>query len=105
MTENQATHTPGPWSINSWQQPTSDIRIGASGTSLAARVPLRDVSINEQLVNARLIAAAPEILGALKLLHEHCRAMSTEYRNGLGDTDAIYTQVNAAIAKATGLVR
>ena len=66
MTE--AKFTPGPWSINEWPQATSDIAIGAVGTPLIARVPLRDVSINEQKANAHLIAAAPELYCALQEL-------------------------------------
>lgn len=61
-------HTPGPWSINNWPQPDSSIAIGATGTPLIARVQLRDVSINEHNANARLIAAAPELLEALSEL-------------------------------------
>jgi len=60
-------HTPGPWSINDWPQATTDIAIGAVGAPLIAKVPLRDVSLNEQKANASLIAAAPDLLEALKL--------------------------------------
>lgn len=55
-------HTPGPWSINNWPQGDSQIAIGAVGTPLIAKAFLRDVSINQQKANARLIAAAPELL-------------------------------------------
>lgn len=58
-------HTPGPWSINDWPQASSDIAVGAAGTPVIARVPLRDVSINEQKDNARLIAASPVLLAML----------------------------------------
>lgn len=61
-------HTPGPWSINDWPQATSDVGIGATGTPLVARISLRDVSINEQKANARLIAAAPELLACAEML-------------------------------------
>ena len=58
--------TPGPWSINDWPQSNSDIVIGAIGTPRIAKIPLRDVSINEQKANARLIKAAPAMYAALK---------------------------------------
>lgn len=89
MTTQQ--HTPAPWSINEWTQASSDIAIGATGTPLIARVPLRDVSINEQEANARLIAAAPELLEALKVLVEN---------GGIGSED-MFDDARAAIAKAT----
>ena len=50
-------HTKEPWSINDWPQDTTDITIGAVLTPLIAKVPLRDVSINEQKANARRIVA------------------------------------------------
>lgn len=59
-------HTKGPWSINEWTQPDREIGIGAVGTPLIAKVMLRDVSINEQKANAKLIALAPEMLAVLQ---------------------------------------
>ncbi len=60
-------HTPGPWTVNAWPQRHDEIRIGAVGTPLICAIMVRDVSINEQKANARLIAAAPELLEALKV--------------------------------------
>jgi hypothetical protein len=51
-------HTKGTWSINDWPQGDAEIRLGAPGTPRIATVHLRDVSINEQHANARLIAEA-----------------------------------------------
>ena len=82
--------TPGPWSINEWPQAASDIAIGAVGTPLIARVPLRDVSINEQKANANLIAAAPDLFNALLVAEE-----------SVGDLDSLEI-VRAALAKARG---
>lgn len=92
-----AQHTPGPWSINEWPQATTDIAIGAIGTPLIAKVPLRDVSINEQKANASLIAAAPDLLSVVKELEESADYWS-EYDVPLGIVD----RLRAAIAKATG---
>jgi hypothetical protein len=91
-------HTPGPWSINSWPQATSDIAIGAPGTPCIARMPLRDVSINEQRANAVLIVTAPDMLAMLRSLLTH--------NNKVHSNDAYYcfdeAPVRALIAKATG---
>lgn len=62
---------------------------------LAAKVPLRDVSINEQKANARLIAAAPDLLAALEAL--------LDYENGIQKAQA-EQMARAAIAKAGGAV-
>lgn len=85
-------HTPGPWSINDWPQANTDIAIGAVGTPLIARIPLRHVSINEQKANARLIAAAPELLEALKVAEVYVPASHKRQ----------IALVHAAIAKAEG---
>ena len=88
-------HTPGPWSINDWPQATTDIAIGAVGTPMIAKVSLRDVSINEQKANARLIAAAPELLEALNTWLAQYSAEEYE------DCPEV-VQTRAAIAKSTG---
>lgn len=62
--------TKGEWSINSWTQPDSEIRIGAEGTSRIATVNLRDVSVNQQKANAQLISASPNLFKACKMLKE-----------------------------------
>lgn len=68
----KTAYTAGEWSVNDWPQSGADICIGAVGTPLIARIPLRDVSINEQRANARLIASAPAMLDALQKLADLC---------------------------------
>lgn len=70
------THTPGPWKVQALHVEGQEIilrthgemTIGAPEAYAVASVPLRHVSINGQLANARLIAAAPDMLDAL----HHC---------------------------------
>lgn len=92
-----ATHTPGPWHYS------PDVSI--NGTKLvyapdgylvadAGRIPRRTES--ETLYNARLIAAAPELLEALELCIANMGWSSTERGRDAFDT------ARAAIAKATG---
>lgn len=90
-------HTPGPWN---WQGPIS--RNLANCLSGGGRPLLRCIDVSE--TDARLIAAAPELLEALKDLLETFEAeIHCEY-NG---TSMLYEKLSyadgarAAIAKAT----
>ena len=93
-------HTPGPWrfttdAIAIWNSPAAKKTLciadmGSEGSP--------DIDYAETIANARLIAAAPELLAALIELDHH---MMTEmplgtYPNGT------FEVVRAAIAKATG---
>jgi hypothetical protein len=91
-----AKHTPGPWVVDGKQawvtQGTRDLPIAA----LLWPTSLR--SEDETMANARLIAAAPELLEALidlrRQVHEACA------RDGEGDFET--GRAAASIAKATG---
>jgi hypothetical protein len=83
-------HTPGPWQeynrdgsrmFKTW-------RINSPSGMVAA---LADIP-GEVIPNARLIAAAPDLLEALKLVRDNAKEDSPE----------MWDKVNAAIAKATG---
>jgi hypothetical protein len=104
-------HTPGPWVVGRteptqvWRAPTAS---RPSGGPLLARtanvVELGALTHDEELANARLIAAAPDLLDALERLlifaDELCRdvGVSTHYpsaeraraaiRRALGDRDS-----------------
>lgn len=95
---NSAQYTTGEWSINNWPQSNTDIAIGAVGTPLIARVPLRDVSINEQKANAILIAAAPDMIAAL---YRAAAALESVTYSDPSITSAL-DAAQSAIAKATG---
>ncbi len=92
-----ATHTPGPWKVNSsWSNDlgvVADDRLVAMVTNDEDR-PIDDA---EQLANARIMAAAPELLAALKL------AVRVMQDNGIDESMAgefdVFTD---AIAKAEG---
>ena len=97
-----SAHTPGPWKAepnfrsSGWfvDQPTGARRI--------ALVNERDASIErpECEANARLIAAAPELLEALKDVHRFLNEEPTA--RTLQQKMTIDAVVRAAIAKATG---
>lgn len=92
-------HTPGPWSLGStgWYvqhdeayEQTSQGVVGSNGTPICEVVSIEydDTEID---ANARLIAAAPELLEALK------DARFALYGSGPGNP-----KIDAAIAKAEG---
>lgn len=90
MTEK---HTPGPWMA--WQ-PRADesvpVRTDGLGITIAY---VHQGAITNAKANARLIAAAPEMLDALKRV-----ADSGEFTSF---SDESWDVVNAAIAKAEGM--
>ena len=99
-----SAHTPGPWTFSRWDQ-YGDTRFyvaqadGApytpqysdAATLIAETVSIERVAIQE--ANARLIAAAPELLEALKAVLDHFDKASFE---------RAFSLAAKAIAKAEG---
>jgi hypothetical protein len=104
-TESEASHTPGPWSVvGSDDDPCGDITVKASARSVC-RLWLDDAPVPDynaaQWANARLIAAAPQMLFALQGLHDDIAEYSRI--NHLGGFDNHWMKAaRAAIAAATG---
>ncbi len=75
MSEQKNQHTPGPWRAD---ESGRDVRTGGVGGLFVARiyaVPREDnpsVYTDEQVANAHLIAAAPELLDACRTLIKYC---------------------------------
>lgn len=68
-TENQS-HTPGPWSNERiWDTPASRIHARVEGIPMALAEVFTMRNAGEKEANARLIAAAPELLEALKRMY------------------------------------
>jgi hypothetical protein len=106
-------HTPGPWKVNNLDTGMND-----SGAILdpVGHVIVTDVygrDDDEAFANARLIAAAPELLKAIELvlaLHDHPESQ-VGFRAINGDLDEVYPikldpmakkQLREAVAKARG---
>jgi hypothetical protein len=91
-----AQHTPGPWITTVRIQDKVHVLHGQMGPGVAsrtiARVTVRDSWRTEQEANARLIAAAPELLKEL----EH----AVRWFDQLNPADI--ARYRAVIAKATG---
>lgn len=99
----EATHTPGPWSIveHSWSDTGID---SATDYVCLLRIDPSDEECevamsNRMAANARLIAAAPELLEACKSFSDHLTGPTAWTQD---QEDALIERVHAAIAKATG---
>ena len=89
-----ATHTAGPWAYDA---DSGEIYRDDKDTSPAIATMAGDwVSDDQNMANAHLIEAAPDLLVALEHLVFDCEA------HGLTDNDAHLREARAAIAKAKG---
>lgn len=106
-------HTPGPWVAQERSNSMIDIHhsfgnVKGAITLSLCRVQSRESWIDESKANAALIAAAPELLEALKLALKALDAIGDEMTVGERYTNAgqyLLDSLNparAAIAKATG---
>jgi len=93
-------HTPGPWAVNDGQEVVAD---DGAGTRLLCRCHAGHYE--ERSANARLIAAAPDLLAALKVALEYQGAVNEALPDGYAPpklVDAWMTEAEAAIARAEG---
>jgi hypothetical protein len=93
---SKPAHTPGPWSLD-----CGDLAIGGE-VVCSARLAPEAASDGERAANMRLIAAAPDLLAALREICRMAGQMDTHRQPPvLISYDAIIA-VRAAIAKAEG---
>ena len=96
-------HTPGPWSLTSFDGTRmAEVRVDGKLACL-----LHSFSRNSTLedeANARLIAAAPDLLEALEDLIDLCKCAMQTANGDIGeyDIDGELKQARKAIAKARG---
>jgi hypothetical protein len=105
-------HTPGPWSVVYSEQgypQQIDAQNGSDGpggiTSITRWAAISFPSSTEGLANARLIAAAPDLLNALEGLEKEFRRIYPIYYSSehwCHEINAPLKVARAAIAKATG---
>lgn len=99
MTQNSAEHTPGPWDI---MEGRTLLHIETAHNAPVAGLAICSVSRAGQ-ANARLIAAAPDLLEALeRLVSTHCAAADMGPNLMGADEEPEVIAARAAIAKATG---
>lgn len=95
-----AKHTPGPWGCTDTSHHAHDYRLTKpDGSLLPLTVEANDHS--EQRANARLIAAAPDLLTSLRAIH-HQLTNGEASEGNLRDIRWCASQADAAIAKAEG---
>jgi hypothetical protein len=99
--ETGAEPTPGPWEVNH-DGPCPSVHAKDSSDSIAAVLLSADPSSDRDVeANARLIAAAPDMLKALKLCKHQIQEIASQAGHDPGIYKA-YTMVEDAIAKAEG---
>ena len=94
----KAKHTTGPWVID-WNVSRLDI-FGADETTLVAslrRSPLSQAIDEAARANARLIAAAPELLDSLSEIFDYAGGADSALHD-----EYVMDRARAAIAKAEG---
>ena len=98
MTTNDARHTPGPWkAVEAAYNPPGWLWVQNGPGALLADVHQNvNIPLDARNANARLMAAAPELLEALQ---EIITAADGE---GWNQLDAGFTKARAAVAKAMG---
>ena len=98
MPTNDARHTPGPWkAVEAAYNPPGWLWVQNGPGALLADVHQNvNIPLDARNANARLMAAAPELLEALQ---EIITAADGE---GWSQLDAGFTKARAAVAKALG---
>ena len=106
---NTHTHTPGPWRIETWiyQNAREVVTIQTDKDAIATACNLwrdGDDSTFEVMANARLIAAAPEMLAALESLAVGLSPASVKMqRENLADLCRVCREIaENALAKVKG---
>jgi hypothetical protein len=90
-----AKHTPGPWRVALPPNDRIQSRIIYSAAGSVARAYNNTKAAQ---ANARLIAAAPELLAALQEARELVRLLASRYSHG--PAEVAVDRIDAAIAKA-----
>ena len=99
----QTNHTPGPWAfrMTGWQTNPAAIYSPRRPGAVACIPARTSVPLDEQSANARLIAAAPDMLAALEaLMRWETSALDAEQAAAL--MDEVCDMARAATAKAKG---
>jgi len=98
----EAKHTPGPWSAQRLAERWGAFCInGKDGIRIVSCMLNNKRTRQEKRANAMLIAAAPDLLEALKCAHSELHSQQDGIMESFTYAHVIKT-IDAAIAKATG---
>ena len=100
--EQKAAHTPGPWNCNRSSASGYDIVCSENSPTDVCVISRRDKTTGEIDANARLIAAAPQLLDALQTTAANLRSWKAANGDGITTFDSWLEVVEEAIAKAEG---
>lgn len=100
----ETKHTPGPWAVDAYRSEARNNCVyikGPTGILVAQALhgPCALDPTLEQLADANLIAAAPELLEALEMA---AQTWLMPFPGDCAEKWAVYNQAVAAIAKAKG---
>lgn len=112
MSTDNTTHTPGPWVVEAatliWSPSAKKMVAGASAceprSGFVEYEPPQTISLDEPAANARLIAAAPDLLAALEdlvRLADRAMILINDELADACDTIEFYA-ARSAIANARG---
>ena len=103
---SETKHTPGPWEVE--EHENGDIETSVCGlvkttyrSGPSGGLDLKQMK-EEALANARLIAAAPDLLGALQDCYSELVKVMSVHSFWAGGNPRLFGKCEAAIAKATG---
>ena len=94
LVKSTNSFTPGPWTVEKHEKST----VSMGGQCVIVAPAPDGASYGEQVANAALISAAPELLEALRDLRGWANIVETHPQYG-----RLAKKVNAAIAKAQGV--
>jgi hypothetical protein len=96
-------HTPGPWAID-WNVSRLDVFSADAATLVATirRSALSAAIDDAAKADARLIAAAPELLAELRAARDYLSCIPESAAGGDDDAGRLVKRIDALIAKATG---
>lgn len=89
-----AQHTPGPWAFAKYSKKRFGLGCAGHGAWMFLQTIYEDADSPELRANARLMAAAPELLAALEEVLAYCVEHGHDWM--------CMAQARAAIIKATG---
>ena len=99
MAQTQTAHTPGPWEVGNENPMSGDINVLDEQSPFEVAL-VRGSGNGQARANARLIAAAPDLLAACEAAIRTCHGEPANDAARHAKSDALY-QAAAAIAKAS----